>query len=290
MPGLLLNHVLKHPLRLVQTFGALKKSCSECIYPIDSLRQFYKFYILSDMVLETLSHPTVSQNLRYYFLRDIIYYCLHCMDSSSSLSLSNGSLQRLALPALKKIIEKISTLTDINPFMEKHLNYICKSLVFRHKQTSSEEVKNQISTICKDLLKTYNGAIVDKQYMLNIFSNNQMFEDINKLLLDAVQDDVMDDSRNWKQFLEMFIENTNYTIDSFKLLQKHVCAKYSFGQNICNGHSHAIDLLVSKLKMDLCFLSEILFKNLYFQNVLYNLNPGYMFANIQVHNSVTSKH
>ncbi|XP_061389717.1 serine/threonine-protein kinase ATM [Musca vetustissima] len=206
-PELLLNYISKHSLRLVKTFGALKKNCSQCIYPIDSLRQFYKFYKLSDMVIDTLTSQygkALPQHLR-----------------------CNESLRKIALNALEKITTKILNIENINSFMEKHLNFICKSLVYTHKRSNCPDEQEKITKICEDLVNNYKKAILDKQYVLNIFANNEKFVDINTFL-ETLSENIADENGDaadcWKKYLDMFIENTNYTSDSFKLLQQHISA------------------------------------------------------------------
>ncbi|XP_075154936.1 serine/threonine-protein kinase tefu [Haematobia irritans] len=215
-PDVLFNYVTKHPLRLVKTFGALKKHCSECIHPIDTLKEFYKFYMLADMVVDTLNHRNMPENLCFYFLRDILYYCLHCLESSSFWSLS-----KIVLKAFENIITKLSNLANIGIFMKKHLSYICKSLVYTHKKSTSLEQQEIILQISEYLIRNHKDTIVDQQYMLNIFSNNKKFSNITKIL-ESISDDNTHNEDKWQTFLELFLENANYTIDSIKILQKHI--------------------------------------------------------------------
>ncbi|XP_013106382.2 serine/threonine-protein kinase ATM [Stomoxys calcitrans] len=215
-PEVLLNYVTKHPLRLVKTFGALKKNCSSCIYPIDSLKQFYKFYTLADMVLDTLSHTSIPANLSYYFLRDIYFYCLHCLESASL-----ECLRKLILNAIERINGKLSNFKNINNFMEKHLRDISKSLLYMHKISLCQEEQQKLCTICDYLITTYKEAIVDKQYMLTIFSNSEKFLNIRKII-ESITDHKENEGDNWQTFLELFLENTNYSLDTFKMVQKHI--------------------------------------------------------------------
>ncbi|XP_005181014.2 serine/threonine-protein kinase ATM [Musca domestica] len=223
-PELLLNYISKHSLRLVKTFGALKRNCSQCIYPMDSLKQFYKFYKLSDMVLDTLAvrSAALPQHLCFYFLHDIIYYCLHCIETAAD---TTQSLRKVALTGLEKLTTKIIDIEDINSFMQKHLSFICKSLVYTHKRSNSIDEQTKITSICEHLISNYKKAISDKHYMLNIFANNENFNNVNKLL-ETLSENISDDDNAdcWKKYLDIFMENTNYTLDSFKFLQQHIAA------------------------------------------------------------------
>ncbi|XP_065364298.1 serine/threonine-protein kinase ATM isoform X2 [Calliphora vicina] len=243
------NFISKYPLRLVKTFGALKKSCSECIFPIDSLKQFYKFYTLADMVLDTLHLASISQNLTNYFTRDIIYYCLHCMDSAKL-----NDLQKLSFKALEKFLDKIQHLKDIDHLMEKLLPIICKSIVQLYKNTSCLEMQEKAIEVCDNLIQNYKYCIRDKENLKNEFSIDEKFVNI-KAILDLLPD-TSDNSNEWQNFFKIFLENNNNnTQDTLKMLQHHIskCKRYLANDS---------DLLYRLIRHLLQIVRQIQFENI----------------------------
>ncbi|XP_046801392.1 serine/threonine-protein kinase ATM isoform X1 [Lucilia cuprina] len=214
-PDILKYFISKYPLRLVKTFGALKKSCSECIFPIDSLKQFYKFYTLADMVLDTLQHASIARNLANYFTRDILNYCLHCMETASLYD-----LQILAFKALEKFLDKVKHFKDNEHLMEKHLTAISKSIVQLYKNTSCLETKDKAAEVCEHLIENYKNSIKDKEILKNEFSIDEKFANINTIL--ETLPDISGNSKDWHNFFKIFLENKNYTVDNLKMLQQQI--------------------------------------------------------------------
>ncbi|KAM7347211.1 serine/threonine-protein kinase tefu isoform 2-T3 [Cochliomyia hominivorax] len=214
-PDLLKNYITKYPLRLVKTFGALKKTCSECVFPIDSLKQFYKYYILADMVLDTLQHTSISQNLTNYFIRDIIYYCLYCMESASL-----RDLQKFAFKAVEQFLHKIKHFKDIQQFMEKHLNYICKAILKLYKTTTCLEMQEKIIEVCENLIENYKHCIVVEENLIHEFSFDDKFQNINVILKTSTKTD--NNGKEWKNVFEIFLKSTNFTMDSLKILKQQI--------------------------------------------------------------------
>ncbi|XP_037818798.1 serine/threonine-protein kinase ATM isoform X1 [Lucilia sericata] len=214
-PDILKYFISKYPLRLVKTFGALKKSCSECIFPIDSLKQFYKFYSLADMVLDTLQHASIAVNLANYFTRDIIYYCLHCMETAAL-----KDLQILAFKALEKFLDKVKHFKDIEQLMDKHLTAISKTIVQLYKNTSCLETKEKAAEVCEHLIQNYKNSIKDKEILKNEFSVDEKFANIIAIL--ETLPDIGENSNDWQNFFKIFLENKNYTVDNLKMLQQQI--------------------------------------------------------------------
>lgn len=71
--------VARNPLNLVKVYSMVKKVCSESLFYIDSRKEFFKFFILSDIVFDILQQSTVSENCAKYFTSDIIFFNIHVL-------------------------------------------------------------------------------------------------------------------------------------------------------------------------------------------------------------------
>lgn len=224
-PDILKNFVSKFPLRLVKSFGALKKSCSDCIFPIDSLKQFYKYWTLADMVLDTFQHASISEHLTHYFLCDIIYFCLYYMESATL-----NEMQKLAIIAVENLINKMKNIKDIEKFLEKNLYFITKSMVKVYEKSDNLEVQNKIVTICEKLVENYKHCINDKENFIREFSMDTKFANILSILNTLPSSSEM--ANNWQKSFDIFLENTNSTIDGLRTLQENVSFIVCFGNKL----------------------------------------------------------
>lgn len=169
------------------------------------------------MVLDTLQHATsISKNLINYFTRDIIYYCLHCLESATL-----SDLQKLAFKALEKFLEKIQHFKDIEDFMEKHLTFICKSIVQLYKTNKCLELQKRIIEVCEKLIGNYKQCIKFKENLKHEFSNDEKFINV-KAILETLSNDEGEFSNKWQNYFKIFLESKNFTMDTLKILQQHV--------------------------------------------------------------------
>lgn len=224
-PDILKNFVAKFPLRLVKSFGALKKSCSDCVFPIDSLKQFYKFFTLADMVLDTLQHASISEHLAHYFLCDIIYFCLYYMESATL-----NDMQKLAIIAVENFINKMKNIKEIEKFFEKNLYFITKSMVKVYEKSDNLEVQNKIVTICEKFVENYKNCISDKENFIREFSVDTKFANVLSILNTLPSSSQI--ANNWQKSFDIFLENSNSTIDGLRTLQQNVSIVDSFGNKL----------------------------------------------------------
>lgn len=167
------------------------------------------------MVLDALRNGSISQNLTSYILRDIIYYCFHCIENANI-----HDLQQLALKALEQFLEKLQCFKEIEYFIEKHLHFICKSFVRFYKTCQDLVIQEKVVEICVKLTSHFKHCICDKDDLRDIFPADAKFLNLQSIL-DSLPN-VSKSSGNWQTHFKTFLENKNLTVDSFKTLQNQV--------------------------------------------------------------------
>uniref|UniRef100_A0A1A9WKS3 Serine/threonine-protein kinase ATM n=1 Tax=Glossina brevipalpis TaxID=37001 RepID=A0A1A9WKS3_9MUSC len=212
--------MINDALSLVKTSSAMKKTCSDNLFIFETLGDFYRFFVLADLMITSFNYKNMPNGCIKYFTQDLLLFNLYILEQDI-----DEQLQTFALLALEIFLKKYCDISISLDIVQSNSSYIFRILRIIFENHNNEENQKKALSIIDDLIENANISKADKHNIMLVLNDHELFNNkcIEKPTTNSVQ---------YESVLRKFIESKDYSnIDHLKVIHQSILKHKEFLQN-----------------------------------------------------------